>query len=158
MSKMRLLCVSYLSWFVLASVCCMVPPSAHAQQNGQSAQAGGPSNSAAIDMKGVWSGTLFSNHADVAPFTMTVVVTKNGNTHFVGDSSMNSDCLRGAKLQVAVTNGSVVLAGSTDEGDNITVRGTLNATGDILQASYILNGSASGKCETDDGKGQLAKR
>src|SRR6266852_1824913 len=31
-------------------------------------------------------------------------------------------------------------------------------TGTLLKASYILNGSATGRCETDDGTGNLAKR
>ena len=52
----------------------------------------------------------------------------------------------------------ITLAGSDDEGDNITVRGTVDGTGTMLKANYILNGSASGRCETDDGTGNLAKR
>ena len=51
-----------------------------------------------------------------------------------------------------------VLAGSDEEGDNITMRGTVDKTGTLLKASYILNGSATGRCETDDGTGNLAKR
>lgn len=109
------------------------------------------------DLSGVWSGTLFSNHSDVAPFTVTVVITKQG-AHFAGNTSMNSECLRGATVQVKVSGTTIVLAGSNEEGDNVTIEGTLDSTGKVLEASYILNGSATGSCETDDGQGQLAKR
>ena len=44
------------------------------------------------------------------------------------------------------------------KGNNITVRGTVDATGTMLKANYILNGSASGRCEADGGTGSLAKR
>ena len=40
----------------------------------------------------------------------------------------------------------------------MTVRGTVDDTGTLLKVKYILNGSATGKCETDDGAGSLAKR
>ena len=76
----------------------------------------------------------------------------------IGSSSLSSGCLHGTKLQVVVTNTKVVLAGSDEEGDNITVRGTLDATGTRMKSTYILNGSASGRSETDDGVGDLAKR
>ena len=66
--------------------------------------------------------------------------------------------LKGAQLEVTVTGSSIVLAGSDEEGDSMTVRGTVDSTGTLLKASYILNGSASGRCETDDGAGSLAKR
>lgn len=75
----------------------------------------------------------------------------------IGSSSLSSGCLQGTKLQVVVTNTKVVLAGSDEEGDNITVRGTLDATDTRMKSTYILNGSASGRSETDDGVGDLAK-
>ena len=34
----------------------------------------------------------------------------------------------------------------------------VDATGTMLKANYILNGSASGRCEADGGTGSLAKR
>jgi len=113
---------------------------------------------AAADVRGTWSGTFFSKHSNVAPFTMTIVIAPDSGGHLVGNSSLNSNCLNGAQLQVAVTGSNVVLAGSNEEGDNITVRGTVDKTGTLLKATYILNGSATGKCETDDGTGDLAKR
>ena len=85
-------------------------------------------------------------------------INPDGQGHLIGSSSLSSDCLHGAKLQVTVTRTNVVLAGSDEEGDSITLRGTLDATGTRMKSTYILNGSASGRCETDDGAGDLAKR
>jgi len=115
-------------------------------------------NSAQPDFRGTWSGTLFSKHSNVAPFTMTVVIGPNAQGHLVGNSTLSSDCLKGAHLQVTVTASKVVLAGSDREGDNITVHGTMDKSGTMLTVTYILNGSATGRCETDDGTGNLAKR
>jgi hypothetical protein len=120
--------------------------------------AGTPSEKNAADVRGTWSGTLYSKHSNVVPFTITVEINPDARGHLIGASSLSSDCLKGAKLQVTVTGANVVLAGSDEEGDNITVRGTLDASGTLLRSTYILNGSASGKCETDDGAGDLAKR
>src|SRR5439155_18848779 len=114
-------------------------------------QASSPSGSTqqpAVDVKGTWSGTFFSKHSNVAPFTMTVVITPNSVGHLVGNSTLNSECLRGAQLEVTVTGSNRVLAGSNEEGDSLTVRGTLDSTDALLKASYIMNGSASGRCET----------
>ena len=52
----------------------------------------------------------------------------------------------------------MVLAGSDPEGDSMTLRGTVDASGTLLNVRYIVNGSASGKCETDQGSGTLGKR
>ena len=113
---------------------------------------------AATDFKGRWSGTFFSNHADVAPFTITVVINPDSRGHLVGSSDLTSHCLKGAHLEVTVTGSDVVLAGSDKEGDNITLRGSVDNAGNVLKTTYILNGSASGACETDDGKGTLTKQ
>ncbi|HKS75403.1 MAG TPA: hypothetical protein VJQ82_19500 [Terriglobales bacterium] len=118
----------------------------------------GAAQQAAADVRGTWSGTLFSKHANMPAFTITIVIASDSRGHLVGTSSLNSNCLKGAQLQVAVTGSNLVLAGSDEEGDNITVRGTVDKTGTLLNATYILNGSATGKCETDDGAGSLAKR
>ena len=111
-----------------------------------------------LDVRGTWSGAFFSKHSNVAPFTMTVVINPDSRGHLIGTSSLNSDCLKGVQLEVTVTGSQVVLAGSDEEGDSMTVRGTVDKTGTLLKANYILNGSASGRCETDDGTGNLAKR
>ena len=124
----------------------------------QATSAASPTQQPATDVKGTWSGTFFSKHANVAPFTMTVVINPDPRGHLIGSSTLNSDCLKGAQLEITVTGSKVVLAGGDEEGDNITVRGTVDKTGTLLKASYILNGSATGRCETDDGTGNLAKR
>ena len=120
-----------------------------------------PSSSAqkpATDFTGTWSGTFFSKHANVAPFTMTVVINPDSNGHLIGTSTLSSNCLKDVRLEVTVKGPQITLAGSDDEGDNITVRGTVDGTGTMLKANYILNGSASGRCETDGGTGNLSKR
>jgi hypothetical protein len=111
-----------------------------------------------VDVRGTWSGTFFSKHNNVAPFTMTVVITPDASGRLVGNSSLSSNCLKDVLLHVTVSGSQVVLSGSDDSGNNVTVRGTLDTTGAMLKTSYILNGSASGKCETDNGTGNLAKR
>jgi hypothetical protein len=120
-----------------------------------------PSSSAgkrAPDFTGTWSGTFFPKHANVVPFTMTVVISPDPNGTLIGTSTLSSDCLKNVRLEVTVEGSSITLAGSDDDGDNITVRGTVDSTGTMLKANYILNGSATGRCETDGGKGNLAKR
>jgi hypothetical protein len=136
----------------VSSVCAANVPPGH----GQTTATDG--STAATDVRGIWSGTFYSKHSNVAPFTMTVEINPDARGHLIGTSSLNSECLKGAKLQVMVTGTKVVLAGSDEEGDNITLRGTIDATGTLLKSTYILNGSASGRCETDDGTGELAKR
>lgn len=112
----------------------------------------------AADVKGVWSGTFFPKHSNVSPFTMTVVINPDAKGKLVGSSSLNSNCLKDVRLEVTVTGTNVVLAGSDDSGNNITVRGTVDNSGTLMNATYIMNGSATGKCETDDGTGNLSKR
>ena len=113
---------------------------------------------AATDVRGKWSGTFSSNHSGVAPFTISVVVDADSNGHLVGNSTLNSHCLKGAHLQVTVTGSTVVLAGSDKTGNNMTLRGSLDDTATLLKSAYIFNGSAGGGCETDDGTGTLTKR
>jgi len=125
-----------------------------------SAQAGDQRGSQAsyVDVQGTWSGTFFSKHSNVAPFSMTIVISKDDTGALVGDSSLSSDCLKDVKLKVTTSGSKIVLAGSNQQGDNITVRGMVDSTRTLLKATYILNGSASGRCETDDGSATLAKR
>jgi hypothetical protein len=112
---------------------------------------------AASDVTGHWSGTFNSNHADVPSFTFDVNIKKDLTGKITGNSTLTSKCLKGAALQVTVDGSNVVLAGSDDQGNNVTVRGTLDDTGTLLTSTYILNGSATGGCETDDGTGTLTK-
>jgi nitrous oxidase accessory protein NosD len=113
---------------------------------------------ATTDLSGTWSGTFNSNHEGVAPFMVTVVINNDSSGRIVGNSTLASQCLKNAQLQVTVTGSTVVLAGRDKAGDNMTVRGSLDNTGTVLNSTYILNGSAAGGCETDDGTGSLAKR
>jgi len=117
----------------------------------------GSTRKTATDFTGTWSGTFFSTHANVAAFTLTVVVAPDSQGHLIGTSTLNSDCLKDVRLEVSVRGSQVTLAGGDGEGDNITPRGTVDTTGKMLKANYILNGSASGRCETDGGTGNLAK-
>ena len=127
-------------------------------QSKQATSGAGSKQQPATEIRGTWSGTFFSKHSNVAPFTMTVVINPDSRGHLIGSSTLNSDCLKDVRLEVTVTGSNVVLAGSDENGDNITVRGTVDKTGTLLKASYILNGSATGRCETDNGTGNLAKR
>jgi len=127
-------------------------------QSKQATSAAGATQQPAAEVRGTWSGTFFSKHSNVAPFTMTVVINRDSGGHLIGTSTLSSDCLKEVRLEVMVTGSKVVLSGSDESGDNITVRGTVDKTGTLLKASYILNGSATGRCETDDGTGNLAKR
>ncbi len=129
--------------------------------NGRSTQLESPTASkqqAETDIRGTWSGTFFSKHSNVAPFTMTVVINPDSRGHLIGSLTLSSACLKRAQIEVTVTGSTVVLAGSDEDGDNITMRGSMDKAGALLKATYILNASATGKCETDDGTAELAKR
>src|ERR1700685_233510 len=117
-----------------------------------------PTAAGQIDVTGTWSGTFFPKHANVAPFSMTVVISQDAGGNFIGDSSLDSNCLKAVQLKVTVSGAKVELAGSDEEGHNITLHGTLDKTGTQLKSTYILNGSATGNCETDGGSGNLVKR
>jgi len=140
----------------------IAPPCLHASRFGipknQETSNSGTSQQVSSVLKGTWSGSFFSRYSNVPGFTMTVVINANSSGHLVGDSSLNSECLKGAKLQVTLNGSKVVLAGSDQEGDSLTVNGALDSTDSLIQASYIINGSPSGRCETDDGTGNLSKR
>lgn len=117
-----------------------------------------PSAAASPDVKGTWSGTFFPKHANVPAFTITVAISEDADGSLIGDSSLNSNCVKGVRLKVTVTGSKVVLAGSDERGANITVRGTIDKTGTLMKSTYILNGGATGSCETDRGSGDLSKR
>ena len=79
---------------------------------------------ATTDLVGTWTGTFFSKHENVAAFTMTVVVAPDSQGQLIGTSTLNSDCLKDVRLEVSVKGSQVTFAGSDEEGNNITVRGT----------------------------------
>ena len=72
----------------------------------------------AADVSGTWSGTFQSDHANMAPFTITVVINPDAQGHLVGKSNLDSPCVKGIKLQVTTEGSNVTLAGSDDEGDS----------------------------------------
>ena len=109
------------------------------------------------ELAGTWSGTFQSDHSNMKPFTITVVITPDANGHLVGKSNLESKCVKGITLQVTTSGSNVVLAGSDDDGDNLTLRGTLDPAGTLMNMRYIANGSASGRCETDQGAGTMGK-
>ena len=150
-SRILLLSLLFLGATIGTASLCSARPAAGQNKLSSSAQT-------ATDFTGTWSGTFFSKHANVAPFAMTVVINPDSHGHLIGASTLDSDCLKDVRLEITVKGPQITLAGSDDEGDNITVRGTVDGTGTMLKANYILNGSASGRCETDDGTGNLAKR
>jgi hypothetical protein len=110
-------------------------------------------------MPGTWSGSFFSNQSNASSgFTMTVVISPDSRGHLLGDSTLSSNCLKRAKLQITSSVSNVVLSGRDEEGNSITIRGTLDNTGSVMQARYILQGSASGGCDMENGIGNLGKR
>lgn len=137
------------------------PESAHganAAENQTGNAASGSARRTTPDLTGTWSGTFLSKHPDARPFTITVVIGPDSDGALSGTSSLESDCLRNPRLQVTVNGSKVVLAGSDADGNSITFRGSLDSTGTLLTMKYISNGSASGRCETDNGTGTLGKR
>ena len=154
----RVLFLSFSLLRTMMGAAYLCAPGPAGAQGKQAASAAGSTQQPAAEIRGTWSGTFFSKHSNVASFTMTVVINPDSRGHLIGSSTLNSDCLKGAHLEITVTGSKVVLAGSDDEGDNITVRGTVDKTSTLLKASYILNGSATGRCETDGGTGSLARR
>jgi hypothetical protein len=127
-------------------------------EKGNAASAVASSSPSAASLTGAWSGTFTSKSPDISPFTITVVITQDSKGRLVGDANLVSECLKSPRLQVTVNGSNVVLAGGDADGDNITFRGTLDSTDTLMTLNYVLNGSASRRCETDNGSGTLGKR
>jgi hypothetical protein len=126
----------------------------------EAAASGNSSASAgtAADLRGTWSGAFQSDYSDEAPFTLTVKVDRDGQGRLIGKATHDSRCLRDLEFQVTINNSDVSLAGSDDQGNSMTFRGTLDTSGTVLTLRYIINGSAGGRCELDNGTGTLGKR
>ena len=125
---------------------------------GSMVSAGSSSQQSATDVTGTWSGTFQSRQPNFTPFTITVVINTDADGNLIGASSVSSDCLKDGSLHVQVNGASIVLAGGDSEGNHITFRGTIDKTGTLLNLNYVLNGSASARCESDDGAGTMGKR
>ena len=120
------------------------------------AQAGVAAPTNPPPLVGTWHGRFSSRN--FASFPVTLVINKGVGVKLAGAVNLGSPCLRSANLQITVNGSNVVLAGSNSTGDSITFNGTLDSAGTQLDMKYILNASASGKCETDDGAGTLDKQ
>jgi hypothetical protein len=126
--------------------------------SGSMVVAAGLSQQSTTDVTGTWSGTFQSRQPNFTPFTITVVINTDANGNLMGASSVSSDCLKDGSLHVQVNGATIVLAGGDTEGNHITFRGTIDKTGTLLKLNYVLNGSASARCESDDGTGTMGKR
>ena len=114
----------------------------------------GESQPAPRALVGKWSGAVSSRN--FASFIVTIDISAESKAHVVGDGS---PCFTEADLGVT-TSGSnaVTIAGRSKAGENITIKGTVDSNGQQLHLTYIVNGSGSGRCETDQGAGTLDKQ
>jgi hypothetical protein len=120
----------------------------------ESALFGGGSPQFRSALVGTWSGRVSST--GFASFAVTITVSRDLKAHLVGEAS---PCFGEADL-VVTTKGPnyVTLAGSSKAGESITFKGTIDSSGKQLDLTYIANGSASARCETDQGAGTLDKQ
>ena len=107
---------------------------------------------------GTWHGTLSSHAHPDESVPATLVINKDLDAKLTGAVNLLSRCIKDVTLEVTVDGRNVVLAGTDDDGDTLTLRGMLDDSGASLSMTYILNSSASGRCETDQGAGTLKKR
>ena len=112
----------------------------------------------ANNLLGTWSGTFMAQHENVDPFTITVVIDRDAKGALVGTAELSSNCIKGTKLQVAINGTDISLAGSDEDGGNITFHGTIDGSGSVLNLRYIVIGSSSGRCESDYGTGNMGRR
>lgn len=148
---------SSLSILLLTYLISALPLTALGYQE-RDAGTGVSSQQAPLDISGTWSGSFQSKHQNMSPFTMTVVIAPDSHGELLGDASLASDCFEDSVLHVTVNGSKVVLAGSDSHGDSITFRGSVDSSGTILKMRYILNSSASARCESDEGEGSMGKR
>jgi hypothetical protein len=125
---------------------------------GTANQPSSASRRATHDVTGTWSGTFQSRQPNFSPFTMTIVIRSEPSGRLVGTSNVSSDCLTDGTFEVTASGSKIVLAGGDPEGNHITMEGDVDGTGTVLDLKYILNSSASARCESDDGSGNLVKR
>lgn len=112
----------------------------------------------AVDVTGTWIGKFVSKNPETPSFTITVVIDPDSNGNLTAKSTLTSRCLKRAQLKVTIEGSKIVLAGSDEQGDSLTLRGTVDESGTILKSAYILDGSATGRCEIDNGTGTLTKQ
>ena len=113
---------------------------------------GSPSTRSAL--VGKWTGRVSS--INFFSFAVTMEISPDSKAHLLGEGS---PCFAEADLVVTTTGpDSVTLAGSSKAGESITFKGTLDRSEKQLDVTYIVNGSASARCETDQGEGTLDKQ
>jgi hypothetical protein len=121
----------------------MLPPSMLGQSQ--------PEGSA---LAGKWTGRISSRN--FASFVLTIDIRADSKAHVVGEGS---PCFTEAELGVTTSaSNKVTLAGRSKAGENITIKGTVDSDGKQLNLTYIVNGSGSARCETDQGAGTLDKQ
>ena len=119
---------------------------------------GASSSQKPAEVVGTWSGTFQSRQPRFSPFTIMTVISQDANGHLTGNFSVSSDCLKDGTFQVTLNGSNIVLAGGDEEADHITFTGQVDGTGTLLNLRYVLNSSASARCESDDGTGNMVKR
>ena len=67
-------CFSLLLLMTMMGAAYLYAPSPADAQSKQATSAAGSTQQPATEIRGTWSGTFFSKHSNVAPFTMTVVI------------------------------------------------------------------------------------
>jgi hypothetical protein len=110
------------------------------------------------NLQGTWTGTFRSKHTRIAPFTLCVAIDPDMHGRVINKSGITSCLGRDVDLHVIVNGSDAVLAGTDELGNTITFHGTIDKTGKVLTFNYVTNGSASGKCESDDGTANLVKQ
>jgi hypothetical protein len=131
-------------WWLIILILCITDLPASAQSVGSSA------------LTGTWTGRLSSRSFE--SFPVTLIINNTGTGKLRGAVNLISRCLKDATLEITMNGSNVVLAGSDPEGDTVTLNGTIDSAGTVLTLKYIVNGSMSAKCETDEGEGTLDKR
>jgi hypothetical protein len=114
-----------------------------------------PESARASDFAGAWHGTLSSRNYESVP--VTLLINQGVGAKLTGAVNLISRCLRDADLSVTTAGSNIVLAGTDPDGNTVTFKGSLNDTATKLAVTYIVNGSAGGDCETDDGSGTLSR-
>jgi hypothetical protein len=105
---------------------------------------------------GNWSGHFSSHNFASFPVSFAITQDVQGNLH--GKANMVHPCMKDGDLIVTIVGNNIVLGGSDADGDTVTFRGTLNPEGKVLDLSFVMNGSPSGRCETDQGSGSMVKQ
>jgi len=115
---------------------------------------GSPSTRSAL--VGKWNGRVSSVNFSSFAVTIEIGPDSDSKAHLVGEGS---PCFAEADLAVTITGpNSVNVAGRRKAGETIILKEILDSSEKQLDVTYITNGSASARCETDQGAGTLDKQ